>query len=142
MSLPRLIVAVALIGAAAHFWTKHRDAQELIAATNTNGFVPIPMPDGAVRNQVLVFAPVGCPREGARRARALAQSLTDRGIDNALTAHYSVAAMEPGPEADAVIRRLNAVMNGELPIVLVNGMGKANPTMTDVVAELESTRRR
>jgi hypothetical protein len=31
--------------------------------------------------------------------------------------------------------RLNSVMNGELPIVFVNGRGKANPTLEEVIAE-------
>jgi hypothetical protein len=33
------------------------------------------------------------------------------------------------------VRRHNAVMNGEVPIVFVNGRVKANPSVDDVVAE-------
>jgi hypothetical protein len=31
--------------------------------------------------------------------------------------------------------RTNAVLSGEIPIVIINGMAKANPTVDEVVAE-------
>jgi hypothetical protein len=42
-------------------------------------------------------------------------------------------------EIEAGFRRLNTVMTGELPIVLIDGMGKANPSIEDVVAEYKRT---
>ena len=142
MSLARLLIIVALIGGGVHLWRKHQEAQAFAAVTSPNGFLPVLMPDGAVPNKVLVFAPLNCPREGAQRARALSQDLTNRGISNALTDRYSLAAVSPGPDTAAAVKRTSAVMSGELPIVLVNGMGKANPSTAEVVAELAQTQER
>lgn len=103
------------------------------------GFIPVPMPDGAAPNTVLVFAPANCPREGAQRARALVQSLAEHGVSSVLTDHYAAQAFAPTPEAKASFERLNVVMTGDLPIVLVNGMGKANPTLEEVLSEFSRT---
>lgn len=131
-----------LIAGGVQFWKKHRDARELAAVTSPSGFVPVPMPDGADRNTILVFAPLNCPSEAAERARALSASLTDRGIHNVITNQYTIASFEPSPETEAAMKRLNVVMNGEIPIVLVNGMGKANPSVAEVVAEVKQTNQR
>ncbi len=104
-----------------------------------NGFLPVPMPDGAVRNTVWVFAPINCPREGAQRAGALAKRLTDLGISNLKADHYGSQSFAPNPEVEAGFKRLNTVMTGELPIVLINGMGKANPSIDEVVSEYKRT---
>ncbi|HVT35217.1 MAG TPA: hypothetical protein VHE37_06525, partial [Nevskiaceae bacterium] len=65
--------------------------------------------------------------------------LTARGIANVRTASYSLAAFQPSPKMDAALKKLNVVMTGEIPIALVNGMGKANPTLEDVVSEFNKT---
>jgi len=97
------------------------------------------MPAGAVPNTVIVFAPINCPREGAQRARAMVKKLNDLGIANVLADHYGAQVFEPNPETEAAFKRLNVVMTGEIPIVLINGMGKANPTADEVVAEFRRT---
>ena len=97
------------------------------------------MPDGAARNTVMVFAPHNCPREGAQRAAALTRALTRLGISNVRTSHYGAQVYEPNSDTEAGFRRLSVVMNGEIPIVLFNGMGKANPTVDEVVAEYRRT---
>ena len=45
-------------------------------------------------------------------------------------------------DIDAFVRRHNAVMNGEVPIVFVNGRVKANPDLDEVVAEYEDSARK
>ncbi len=83
----------------------------------------------------MIFAPDNCPREGSQRAAALVQQLSELGIANVRTSRYGAQVFEPNPEIEASFRRLNVVMNGEIPIVLINGMGKANPSVDQVVAE-------
>lgn len=139
MTFLRLIFVLAVIAAGVQFWHSRSEEKALRALTSAAGFVPVPMPEGAARNTVIVFAPINCPREGAQRAREMAQKLNDRGIANVMSDHYGAQAFEPNPEVLAAYERLNAVMTGEIPIVLINGMGKANPTIEDVVAEFRST---
>ena len=140
MNIFRLLILVGLVGASVAFWHKHSDGKALKAMATANGFLPVPMPDGAARNTVLVFAPLNCPREGAQRAKALVQKLNDLGIANVMTDHYGAQVFEPNAETEAAYKRLNAVMSGEIPIVLVNGVGKANPTVDEVVSEVRRTK--
>jgi len=139
MSLARVLFVIALIAGGMHWWNKQRDERAIRALATPNGFLPVPMPDGTPAGTVLVFAPLNCPREGAQRARALAEHLTDLGIPVVKTDHYAAQAFEPNPETEAAFKRLNIVMTGEIPIVLVNGMGKANPSAEEVAAEFRRT---
>jgi hypothetical protein len=47
--------------------------------------------------------------------------------------HYSVANLKQDQMPLAL--RTNAVMGGEIPIVLVNGLAKANPSIDEVAVE-------
>ena len=40
----------------------------------------------------------------------------------------------------AAFKRTSVVMEGEIPAVMMNGMGKSNPTLDEVLAEYERTR--
>ena len=140
MTLIRLLVAVALVVGAVQWWHSRSEDKALRTLTTAAGFLPVPMPAGAVPNTVIVFAPINCPREGAQRARAMVKKLNDLGIANVLADHYGAQVFEPNPETEAAFKRLNIVMTGEIPIVLINGMGKANPTADEVVSEFRRTR--
>jgi hypothetical protein len=107
--------------------------RELLAYADSNGFVPVIMPDGAPADTVLIFAALNCPAAPARRANALAQQLKQMGIPTQRTDHYSVANITP--EQMPLAAHTNAVMSGEIPIVLWNGLAKANPSVDDVAAE-------
>jgi hypothetical protein len=89
----------------------------------------------------VILAAQNCPREGAQRADRLAHEMAARGF------HFkraSNASFSPSPtdDIDAFVRRHNAVMNGEVPIVFVNGRVKANPGLDEVVAEYEESARK
>ena len=102
------------------------------------GFVPVPSPSGTKRNQVLIFAAVNCPKDAARRAADLAAELGRRGISHIRLEHADFEWVEnPDP---AVLARLETVMRGEIPIVFINGRGKANPGIDEVVAEYRAQR--
>ena len=139
MKILRLLFFVAVIAVAVNWWQDRQQREWLAAMTSPDGFLPVPMPSQAKRNEILIFAPENCPREGAQRAEALHQGLTELGLRNVRTSRYASQALEPSAEARAAYERLNAVMTGEVPIVLVNGMGKANPTLEEVVAEYRRT---
>ncbi|WP_440225205.1 hypothetical protein ACQQ2N_08115 [Dokdonella sp. MW10] len=103
------------------------------------GFLAVPMPDGAPAGTILVFAPPNCPKESARRAQSLVDELSRRGVPVMLTSHYTNGSLMPGPESTEILKRLDHVMRGQLPIALVNGRGKANPSIEDVLATYRAT---
>lgn len=140
MRILRLILIVAALGGAYHLWGEYRERSAMKALMSPNGFLPVPMPPDAEPGTVLLFTPLNCPREAAQRALALSQELTQLGISNKRTSHYPATSFEPNPETLASFKRLNKVMTGEIPIALINGMGKANPLVADVVAEYARTR--
>jgi len=137
MKIIKLVLFLAVVGAV-YQWYTHQPKMGPEAVVSANGFIALPSLAGSDPKQVVVFAPENCPKESARRSDELAQSLVQRNIpsvrsDNATFTFLS----DPDPGIKA---RLNAVMNGELPIVFVNGKGKANPTLDEVIAEYGAAR--
>jgi hypothetical protein len=129
-------VAFLFIAGAAGFgyqqWHQRALRLELEEATSATGFVAMPMPSNLPADRVIVLAAENCPKEDARRADELAAALARRDIPH-LRAHHVEFAPQGLTSAD--LRRINAVLHGELPAVLVKGRGKANPTLDEVLAE-------
>lgn len=139
MSFFRVLLVLGIIGLCIHWWSEHREETALAAVTSPNGFLPVPMPGDTPRNTVLIFAPINCPSEGAQRARELSKKLGEMGINNILTSRYPAIIFQPTEEKIASFKRLNVVMTGEIPIALINGMGKANPSIDELVSEYTRT---
>lgn len=137
MKIVKLLLVVAVVGAAYQYWTTHQPKTGAEAVVSANGFIALPSLAGADPKQVVVFAPENCPKEDAQRSDALAQSLVQRNIPSVRSHDVSFTSSDPDP---AIGARLNSVMNGEFPIVFVNGRGKANPTLDEVIAEYGAPR--
>ena len=133
MKIIKLLLLLIVAGLAFQYWSTHQPK----TGPSANGFVTLPMLVGGAPGQVVVFAPENCPSEKARQADDLARQLASRNIPSVRSHDVSFTSTDPDP---AIGARLNAVMNGELPIVFVNGRGKANPTFEEVLAEYRSTR--
>jgi asparagine synthetase A len=88
----------------------------------------------------MVFAPVNCPSDEARRADELAAGLSRMGIAVQRSSHFSTETSNPNAEQQAQLQRTVAVLNGGIPAVFFNGMGKANPTLDEVVAQVRAPR--
>ncbi len=134
--LAQLLLILALVGGGYQWWKSHERAsfeRKVLASANHNGFVPVEMPDGAPANTVVILAPLNCPREAGQRAEALAKRLTEMGIPNLKTNHYSVQDVRL--ERFDALNRTAVILRGEIPIVMINGRGKANPTIDQVTAE-------
>ena len=133
MGWVRLFVVIGIAGFAAHWWkgnhAAHGPANE---ARGPGGFVQVAMPDGAAKNAVVILAPLNCPEEGARRADDLADKLSRRGITVVRSASYSTNITNPTDAQKADLDRAVQVLNGEVPAVFVNGMGKSNPSAEEV----------
>jgi len=140
MRIAKFLMLIGLVAFAWQAWRHHVEQAQQAALTSPNGFMPILMPDGSEPNTVIVFAPVNCPKEPAQRADALAERLTREGIPNRRSASYSIQLATATDEQIAAMRRTDVVMRGEIPAVLVNGMGKANPKVEEVIAEYRRTR--
>lgn len=141
MSIVRVLILLGAAGLGWHVWQERRAGEQLAAARSpTTGFVSTAMPSAARTNVVLILAPVNCPSEAAQRADALASELTRRGIPNQRGDSFSLSMNDPSAEERAAGERAVAVLNGEIPAVFINGMGKANPTADEVAAEFSRTR--
>lgn len=134
MNLLKLILLAAVVGAGFHYWKKHdaqTDAAALAATASANGFVAIPLPDGMPSRGVVIFAPANCPSDAAKRADALASHLSARGIPHSRSQSADFSNLSDAASANRVM----AVMNGDVPIVFVNGKARANPSPEQVVSE-------
>jgi hypothetical protein len=130
------LIAVLSIGAAYQLWASHeRTVAErgLLPFQGTNGFVPVQTAAGTPADQVIILAALNCPSAAAKRADTMAQRLTALGIPNTRANHYSASITDRGQLP--LLQRTSVVMNGEIPIVIINGMAKANPTVDEVASE-------
>jgi hypothetical protein len=138
MSFIKILVVLGLAGFGYQYWTKHRIGQPMMASTasvgtaSSNGFVLLPGTGSTASNAVQVIAAQDCPEEAAQRADSLAEQLSAKGIP-VTRAHNVSFTITSGDPADA--QRISSIMSGELPIVLVHGKAKSNPSLDEVVAE-------
>ena len=136
MSTINIIIVICAIAFGGYTYVqKHRNqsvapAVEAAASTESS-FVSLPPADGHQAGAVVVIAPIGCTREEARRAEQLASDLSRNGVRVQRTNRISFTGFDP-----AEAGRIESVMNGGVPIVFVNGKGKANPTFNEVMAEV------
>jgi len=136
MNALKILVALALLGFGYHQWSQRdRAAAAAAAAPSNTGFVALPAVAGA-NARVMVIAAEDCPEAAARRADDLAERLARDGIPVTRTHNVSFPAVNGADE----LQRVNRVMQGELPIVIVHGRGKANPTLDEVLAEVRASR--
>lgn len=135
MNVIKLVLILAAGALIYQFWSTQQSTSGP-AVVSVNGFVRMPpMADGNPK-QVVVFAPEDCPAEKAREADDLAHQLASRNIPTVRTHNVTFTSTDPDPKVGV---RLDSVMKGELPIVFVNGRGKANPTIEQVIAEYGAT---
>jgi len=135
MNVIKLALMLALVGLAYQYWATHQSTSGP-AVVSANGFVLMPpMADGNP-TQVVVYVPEDSPHEKVQQADELAQHLSSRNIPTVRTHNVSFASAVLDPKVGV---RLDSVMKGELPIVFVNGRGKANPTIEQIIAEYGAT---
>jgi len=138
MSFIKVLIVLGLAGFGYQYWTKHREGQAMVASTgsaassSSNGFVQLPGTSRSASSAVQVIAAEGCPEEAAQRADSLAEQLSSKGIPVVRTHNVSFTVTSGDP-ADA--QRISSIMSGELPIVLVRGKAKSNPSLDEVIAE-------
>ena len=137
MNLGRwILIAVLAVGAVYGLWTSHERIMAergLLPFQDTNGFVPVTTPPGTPHDSVIILAALNCPSAAAQRADTMAKRLTEMGIPNTRANHYSASITDR--DQLPLLQRTSVVMGGEIPVVIVNGMAKANPTVDEVASE-------
>ena len=98
------------------------------------------MPDGTPPNAVVILAPLNCSSEEAQRADYLAAALERQRIPVVRSSQYSASSDGSDSAAQANVQRAVSILNGPIPAVFVKGMGKANPSADEVIAEYQRTR--
>jgi len=109
--------------------------RNVLASANGNGFIHVQMPDGTPANTVLILAALNCPSDAAQRADAMARILNEKGIPAIRSSNSSFSARARTQEQIALLNGSVVVSNGALPIIFINGMGKANPSVEEVVSQ-------
>ena len=143
MNIVRALLIVTIAGAAYVGWNEYRHRAPPVVAEGPSmpatGFETLPPVAGHQLRTVYVVAAENCPHDDAQRADSLADSLSRQGIRVERTHNISFNfASQPD---SAVLARLNAIMNGPLPIVFVDGRASSDPSLSDVVAEYNAGRR-
>jgi hypothetical protein len=118
-------------------WNQHKshvEATAIAALTDERGFIEFEIPQGARNNEVLIVAAQNCPKDGAVRADRLAREMAERNIRYRRSSSVSFSVPQDA-DVDTFVRRNNAIMNSEVPIVFVNGKVKSNPGLDEVIAE-------
>jgi hypothetical protein len=137
VSFGQWVLSAALsVGAAYGLWTSHERTmaeRALLPFQDTNGFVPVQTPPGTPADTVIILAALNCPSAAAQRADTMAKRLTEMGIPNTRANHYSASITDR--DQLPLLQRTSVVMGGEIPVVIVNGMAKANPTVDEVASE-------
>lgn len=137
MTFGKLFLMAVLGGAGAvQLWHVHQRSvidRELLATADGNGFVSVATAAGSAADMAVILAPLNCSSAQAKRADAMAAQLEQRGIPNTRASNYSVTVHNP--ELMPLLKRTEAVLDGEIPIVIINGMAKANPSVDEVVSE-------
>lgn len=131
-----ILIAAFAIGSAVHLWNAHERTvaeRALLPYEDTNGFVPVQSQAGSPADTVVILAALNCPSAAAQRAETMAKRLTEMGIPNTRANHYSLAITDR--EQMPLLERTSVVLGGEIPIVIINGMAKANPTVDEVASE-------
>ena len=137
MSIGKWVVAAAAVGAGAHLGQIHQRSvlnSKLQAVADSYGFVPVLAGGNAPPNTAVVLAALNCPSVLAKRADAMASRLRELGIPNTRANNYRVGGVTR--DQSALIEQTSAVLGGEIPVVIVNGWAKANPSVEEVVAEM------
>ena len=138
------LILLLLIGYGVYYYLgqEQEPAASVAPVANANGFIQLPMHSGAANNVVYVMAALNCPKDAAQRAEELAFQLKRRGVVVQRISGVSFD-LSPSPslaEAQQKQREMDAVMTGTLPIVLINGMGRANPDLQSVLDEISRQR--
>jgi hypothetical protein len=136
MYIGKWLLIAALLGGGLQAWKMHQHSvgqRALLPNQDSDGFVPVQWAAGAAADTVVVLAPLNCPSAAAKRAEAMVKQLNAMGIPNVRANNYSASITSR--DQLPLLQQTSLVLGGEVPVVIINGKGKANPTVDEVAAE-------
>jgi hypothetical protein len=132
----KLLLLLAIAGGAYGVMRQQRSKASEATAESAQGFVQLPaVPGHGNGTEVIVFAAKNCPLEDSQRAESLAAALRAAGIPVRQTNDISFTSSDPSD-----FPKVDRVMRGRLPIVLVNGKARNDPSLEDVLTEYRAGR--
>lgn len=131
MKIIKLILIISLGTMAFNYWQEHIQQGE--DYVSEYGFVSLPKPTNLDTDSVIILAAKNCTKEAALRAEQLATDLASRNISYTRASRISFENFAP-----SLKNRIDSVLRGPLPIVLIDGRGKANPTLNEVLSEYDA----
>ena len=105
----------------------------IIEESDGTPFKKMLVPEGLPYNQVILVAPPNCPSDASKRAREIEKYLIKYKVPYVKTDNISFGAMSRED-----YNLVNPIMKGKLPIVMINGKGKNNPTIKETILEYRS----
>ena len=135
--LLKIAVIVAVVVFSLKEWRQQASAPGAADAAATAGartsrFVALPTSNFGRSASVVVLAAEGCSEDAAQRADTLTGEPSRLGVP--VVRAHDIRFEQLDPRVDDV-GRINAVMKGTLPIVLVRGRAGNNPSLDEVLAE-------
>lgn len=113
------------------FWFNTRRDQ-MMTNHPSGPFISIPAPVGIDPKTVVIYAPLHCPSFAAKYADEIAKELSKKNIPNSrinnLEFRFTTSEL---PLKD----KIDALLNGDAPIVIVKGKAKGNPAINEVIDE-------
>lgn len=99
--------------------------------TNSGSFVELPPYGTLDTSKIIIIIPKNCSRENALRGKYLADRLVSIDVPVSLRSSISFSQINSMES----YRKVNSVMGGEIPIVLVGNKGKSNPSLREILYE-------
>ena len=139
MSMVRLLIAVGVAGSG-YAYLKYQHENEPLLETRPvvkkTQFASFPPADGHIRGKVYVVAMENCSSEEAERADKLAKDLELKGIPVVRTNAIGFSNVDTSDTR--LKQRMDKMMSSPLPLVFINSHAKSNPTLEEVVAQLNN----
>jgi hypothetical protein len=115
-------------------YVRHVVSARVHAIADSHGFVRVEMPDDATSGAVLIFTPLRPSSSIERRTEDLESHLRELGIQSERIHRYVVTKITQDNMRRVALTQL--MIGTDLPVAFVNGMGKSNPTASEVADEL------
>lgn len=138
MSWTKWLLMTIMMTSGVYAWHQHRHSVVTDSSGDDHhGFVAIAPSADAPTDRVVILAPRNCPSAQAKRADVMAEQLGQLGIPTTRLDHYSVHNL---PLSEPLMSRTKSVLGGRIPIVIINGMAKTDPKVSEVAAEYRRSR--
>lgn len=132
-------IVIILIIAGVGYYYRHKQkatGPAAIPEISKYGFELMPQLENTDPNAVIIFTAEKISAEDSARTKALADELSRAGLQFTRSSKADFTFTDKPNEA--MMMKLNRIMNGKPPTVFVRGRAKSSPAAKDVIAEFKS----